>query len=240
MSDRIVSSEASHAGLRPPADGRPPYPQDRRPSEMVYEELLSRILSSELGPNERITIDAVGREIGISQTPVREALHRLSAEGIVVHHRHAGYRVAPKLSREQFEHLIEVRQVLEPLSASNAAENMRRETIEQLEKLNQRMASVLERDDAERAYAVFSRLDAEFHDLIATSGGNPYIRDALHRLHTHAHLFRLANHDHITSLAVGEHTAIVEALRMRDPGEAALAARHHIKLSAQRFRAGFD
>ncbi|NLS09729.1 FCD domain-containing protein [Nesterenkonia sp. MY13] len=78
------------------------------------------------------------------------------------------------------------------------------------------------------------------HDLIALGGGNPYVRDALNRLHTHAHLFRLANYAQITTRAVDEHALILSAMRQRDPGEAALAMRHHIKLSAERFRTSFQ
>ena len=70
--------------------------------ESVYQELLARVLSSELGPDDRITIDALARELGVSQTPIREALHRLSADGIVVRNHLSGYRVAPKMTREKF------------------------------------------------------------------------------------------------------------------------------------------
>ncbi|MFC7404180.1 GntR family transcriptional regulator [Georgenia alba] len=206
----------------------------------MYEELLSRIISSDLEPEDRITIDAVSREIGVSQTPVREALHKLAAEGVVVHHHLSGYRVAPKLSKEQFEHLVEFRLALEPVAARNAAERMSKEMFGELEHLNSEMATVLTTAESDHGYAAFSRFDAQFHDAIARGGGNPYIRESLLRLHLHTHLFRLANYQQITTRAVDEHAEVLAALRARDPGEAALSMRQHIHLSAGRFRTSFE
>lgn len=230
--------------LRQPGDAaRPGHSRAERRSpvsEGVYEELLSRVLSSEMDAGDRITIDALGRELGVSQTPIREALQRLTVEGVVVHHHLSGYRVAPKITQQQFEHLVEVRLVLEPVAARSAVENMPAEMFGELDQLNAEMAEVLEDPEPDRGYAVFSRLDAQLHDLIALGSGNPYVRDALNRLHTHAHLFRLANYAQITARAVDEHALILTALRRRDPGEAALAMQHHIKLSAERFRTSFS
>lgn len=231
----------------PSADGQSPSVTSTRVrpgrgspiSEGIYEELLSRVLSSEMEPGSRITIDALGRQLGVSQTPIREALQRLAVEGVVVHHHLSGYRVASKITQQQFEHLVEVRLVLEPVAARSAADNMPAEMFDDLDQLNAEMDEVLDDSDTDRSYAVFSRLDAQLHDLIALGGGNPYVREALGRLHTHAHLFRLANFAQITTQAVGEHAEVLRALRRRDPGEAALAMRHHIKLSAERFRTSF-
>jgi DNA-binding GntR family transcriptional regulator len=206
--------------------------------ESVYQELLARVLSSELGPDDRITIDALARELGVSQTPIREALHRLSADGIVVRNHLSGYRVAPKMSREKFEDLIVIRQLLEPAAARRAAEEITPAQLAALEDLTGRMSSVL--GDGARSYAEFSRLDAEFHDLIAVAGVNTFIHEALARLHTHAHLFRLSGHALITSSAVDEHAAVLTAIKRRDPGEAAFAMRQHIDASALRFRQSFD
>jgi len=214
--------------------GRPRIPV----GETVYEELLARVLSSELGPGDRITIDALTREMGVSQTPIREALHRLAADGIVVRNHLAGYRVAPKLSREQFEELIEIRQLLEPAAARGAVHALTAEQLDELSAIAAAMSTLL--TEAGRGYAEFSRLDAEFHDRIAAACGNRFIHESLARLHTHAHLFRLSKDDLITSLALDEHDAVLTALRMRDAGDAAYAMRRHIDASAERFRRSFS
>lgn len=235
-----INAHGARAGSGPPQTERSSAERRVPVSESVHEELLSRVLSSEMEAGDRITIDALGRELGVSQTPIREALQRLAVEGVVVHHHLSGYRVAPKITQQEFENLVEIRLALEPLAAGSAVENMPAEVFDKLDQLNAEMAEVLEDSESDRGYATFSRLDAQLHDVIAHGGGNPYVRDALSRLHTHAHLFRLANYAQITTRAVDEHALILTALRRRDPGEAALAMRHHIKLSSERFRTSFS
>lgn len=208
--------------------------------EEVYEELLSRILSSQLGPGGRITIDAVGRDLGVSQTPIREALHRLDADGLVVRTHLAGYRVAPKMTQEQFEDLVEIRLLLEPAAARRAAERASPDDLAELRALAEGMTPQMLGDDADRGYALFSKRDADLHDAIAECGQNTFIRESLARLHTHVHLFRLANHATITANAIGEHEDILAAIGRREPDAAAYAMRSHIVASAERFRRAFE
>jgi DNA-binding GntR family transcriptional regulator len=205
----------------------------------IYEILLSRVLSSELGANDRITIDALCRELGVSQTPIREALHRLSADGIVVRTHMAGYRVAPKITREQFEDLVEVRLLLEPVAVRRAAERAGPAELTRLREIADEMRDRLSDAGSGRGYANFSRLDTGFHDELAVVGGNGFIRESLLRLHTHVHMFRLASNPQITELAVEEHDEILSAVGLRDPESAAYAMRKHIEASARRFRRGY-
>ncbi|MFD1718426.1 GntR family transcriptional regulator [Georgenia deserti] len=228
--------------MTPPAAGRARRRAKAGPTPIadeVYDELLSRVLSARLGPGARVTIDALGRELEVSQTPIREALHRLEQDGLVVRHHLAGYRVVPRMTREQFENLVELRLLLEPVAAGHAAERPRAEDAAGLAALAERMGGVGHALDM-RAYADFSLRDAEFHDAVARAGGNHLVQESLARLHTHIHLFRLANDELITTRAVGEHAAIVEAVRAGDPAAAAAAMHRHIEASADRFRAAFD
>lgn len=224
----------------PPSSGPVEGKTSLRPpiGEEIYGELLSRILSSQIEPGGRITIDALSRELGISQTPIREALHRLHADGVVVRTHLAGYRVAPLITHEQFEALVEIRLLLEPAAARHAAERMDAQELVDLRAVAASMRpAMLERLD--RGYAVFSQRDAEFHDAVSRGGRNMYIRDSLARLHSHVHLFRLSETIELTSRAIGEHAAIVDAIARRDPDGAAYAMRDHIEQSATRFRAAF-
>ncbi len=208
--------------------------------EEVYDVLLSRILSAEMEPEGRITIDAIARELGVSQTPIREALHRLDAEGLVVRTHLAGYRVAPKMTREMFEDLVELRLLLEPAATRRAAERADEDDVAALRRLADSMRPEELVDSGDRGYALFSRRDAELHDRIAACGRNSFIRDSLSRLHTHVHLFRLSNQANITAEALDEHAAIVAAIGRRDPDGAAYAMRSHIEASARRFGAAFE
>ncbi|GAB2621610.1 GntR family transcriptional regulator [Pseudactinotalea suaedae] len=208
--------------------------------EEVYDVLLSRILSAEMKPEGRITIDAIARELGVSQTPIREALHRLDAEGVVVRTHLAGYRVAPMMTRELFEDLVELRLLLEPAATRRAAERASDSDLSELRVLADAMRPEVLAESGSRGYALFSQRDAEFHDRIALCGRNTFIRDSLSRLHTHVHLFRLSNKASVTSEAIEEHAEIVAAIGRRDPDAAAYAMRSHIEASARRFGAAFE
>jgi DNA-binding GntR family transcriptional regulator len=224
-------------------DGNPPVPRSSassaRLADEVYDTLLSQLMTLRLHPGARVTIDALARELGISQTPIRDALTRLEADGLVVRTHLAGYRVAPQLTRAQFDDLVEIRLLLEPAAARRAAENMEPGQVNELHELAELMAGPSEGDE-HRAYGVFGRRDAAFHDLIATGAGNRLIRDALARLHTHVHLFRLLYDAQVTDEAITEHAEILDAIRARDPDAAAYAMRRHIVRSANRFRSIFD
>lgn len=208
--------------------------------EEVYDVLLSRILSAEMKPEGRITIDAIARELGVSQTPIREALHRLDADGVVVRTHLAGYRVAPMMTSELFEDLVELRLLLEPAATRRAAERATDGDLAELRALADSMRPEVLSGSGNRGYALFSQRDAEFHDRIAQCGRNTFIRESLSRLHTHVHLFRLSNQASVTTEAIEEHAEIVAAIGRRDPDAAAYAMRSHIEASARRFGAAFQ
>ena len=82
----------------------------------AYEGLKELILDQRMAPGEHLNIDALAPRMGISQTPIREALARLEAEGLVVKTPPRGrYLVAPMLDAAAFDHLYEVRLLLEPI-----------------------------------------------------------------------------------------------------------------------------
>jgi DNA-binding GntR family transcriptional regulator len=242
------------------ADGaRPSTPA--RLADDVHQQLLGRLLSHQLQPGQRLTVDALARELRVSQTPIREALHRLEVGGVVVRTHLAGYRVAPQLTRGQFEELVEVRLLLEPAAARRAAEQMADGDIERLAGLAASMTAPSAGEDARRAaggsapgapggsgtaddatgrgYADFASKDAAFHDAVAVGTGNQLLRDALARLHVHVQLFRLSAGLRIRVDALEEHAAVVAAIRAHDPPAAERAMRRHVQRSAERFAETF-
>src|SRR5271154_3139325 len=100
------------------------FPESKRPSALpdhVYAVLKQRILSCALLPTQRLVEKNLCDELGISRTPLREALNRLSHEELVSFQPHAGYRVAA-ITLEGFRNLIELRSIVEPQAAALAAE----------------------------------------------------------------------------------------------------------------------
>lgn len=237
MARRILNIGKDAAdGVPPEMDhGLPPH----RPASLVsevYEAILGQIMSLRIPPRARITVDNLARELKVSQTPIREALSRLEAEGLVVKTHLVGYSAAPQLTRKRFDELYELRLLLEPPSAAKAAELMDEAALDALRRFAQAMSAGTGSDDARVRYSQFARQDAELHDMIMVGSGNELIRESLARLHTHVHIFRLLFHSRVTEDAIEEHDRIIDAMVRRDPDGAAAAMRRHIERSRDRLR----
>src|ERR1700760_52960 len=90
----------------------------------VFDIIRADIMSLKIPPDTRIPIDNLVKELGVSQTPIREALSMLEALGLVTRKQFVGYCTAPKLNRKQFDDLYETRLLPEPYAAKCAAERM--------------------------------------------------------------------------------------------------------------------
>ncbi|MFG2062650.1 GntR family transcriptional regulator [Micromonospora sp. NPDC048871] len=210
-----------------------------RLADEVYDTLLGQLMSLRIEPGSRVTIDVLARELGVSQTPIRDALNRMEAEGLVVRVPHAGYRIPPQITRSRFEDMLEIRLLLEPAAARRSAERASPEQVAGLRRMLGEMAE-LEGGHGPAAYGAFGLRDAAFHDLVASSAENQVIRETLARLHSHVHLFRLHRDAQVTHLAMAEHEDVVAAIAARDADAAAYAMRRHILRSGERFRRFFD
>jgi len=199
----------------------------------VYEAILDRIMSLRIQPGSKITVDNLAREMGVSQTPIREALSRLEVEGLVLKTHLIGYSAASQLNRKQVEQLFELRLLLEPAAAAWAASQINGKQGHELNVLQADMVRL--RDDQVSSYAQFARKDAEFHALIAAVSGNALLADALMRLHTHVHIFRLVFHTRVTSEALVEHADILAAIVARDAEASERTMRAHVLASRDRF-----
>jgi DNA-binding GntR family transcriptional regulator len=222
--------------LPEPEDQKRNGPKIRRPARLadeVHERLYAQLMSQNIPPGARISIDNLVREMGISHTPIREALSRLEAQGLVVKTHLIGYSAANQIDRARLAHLYDLRLLLEPYAASMAATNVTNDQFAQLQALDASMRDV----DASTpdGYGAFASLDGQFHDLIAQNSGNELVHEALARLNTHVHLFRLHFHARATSEANTEHGRLLEAIAASDPKAAETAMREHVLASRRRF-----
>lgn len=199
-------------------------------ADEIFELIRADIMSLRIPPDTRILIDQLARQLGVSQTPIREALSRLEATGLVTRKHFTGYCSAPQLNRRQLDELYELRLLLEPYAARRAAEVMDEAQLARV----QQLAAAMEPGESRLSYARFAVQDSELHDLIATGSGNHLIRDSLAQLHTHLHIFRLRFHSEVTREASAEHAGLVAALAAREPAAAETAMRAHIEKSYQR------
>ena len=213
-------------------------PRHKGLADDVYEVIFTRLMSLEIAPGARITVDGLVRELKVSHTPIREALGRLEGEGLVVKTHLVGYSAAPQITRRRFDELYELRLLLEPDGARRAAQRVNearmrklRERTEQMRKLNS--------SRGRSSYARFARLDSEFHDQIMEIAGNELIRDQLAHLHTHFHIFRLMYHARVTEEALAEHDSLLESLSSGDGPGAERAMRSHIERTRERLLEAF-
>jgi DNA-binding GntR family transcriptional regulator len=196
----------------------------------VFRLIRADIMSLRIPPDTRISIDKLARELGVSQTPIREALSMLEAIGLVTKRHFAGYCSAPQLNRRQLDELYEVRLLMEPYAARCAAERMSDEDLKKLCAL----ARGMQPGESRQSYDRFADQDSELHDMIAAGSGNRLIQESLARLHAHLHIFRLRFHSEVTTEAYAEHEKLVEALERRNPAKAESAMRIHIERSYKR------
>lgn len=210
----------------------------KRMSDDIYDQLLSMLIDGDIQPGERIRVDAISRQLGVSQTPVRESLSRLEAEDLVVKTHLIGYSASPKLTPARFEDMFEARFLIEPHCAGLAAIRHKRPEVERIAALAGDMRDGYESGAV--SYGAFARKDAELHESIIAATGNSYFCDLFVKLHCHLQLFRLLRDSRVTHDALDEHDQIVAAIRERDTVAAGEAMRAHLIASRTRLRSAFD
>lgn len=195
--------------------------------DVAYEAVVEAIMDQRLSPGQRLTIDQIARDLDMSITPVREALTRVAADGLLVQARNRGFAVPPLLTNATYHQLFAARRLLEAHAAANADASP--QGLDMLERALKKMATLKPSADYAN-YRRFNQLDHSFHQGVISLAGNPYIDDAWHGLHFHLQMCRLyagegiIDHDH----AVHEHAAILEALRDGGGEPAAEAVRAHV------------
>lgn len=204
--------------------------------ERAYEHLLSMLMTVMIAPGERIPIDTVARQLGISQTPIREALSQLEAKKLVFKTANVGYRASPQMTPKEVHDLYTLRRLIEPYAAARAAERMDDETLAILQSIHADMTAVVE--DDEQDYARFAEADAQLHHLIAHGSGNRLIEETSEQLHAHLQIFRslyqTQERPNAPEEAAREHQLIVAALMAHDPVAAEQSVRDHLIRSQER------
>jgi GntR family transcriptional regulator, rspAB operon transcriptional repressor len=224
-----VSTREQTAAAGPFGDpAAPPLDLGARPdslTQVVYEAIRQGIIDKRLPPGARVTEAALADQLGVSKTPVREALLRLREVGVIEDHGRRGGRVV-RSSAAAIRDAYETRQALESYAAGRSAE---RATLAEV----RRLRAVAERS-AERAHGNdltgFLENDIEFHGLVAASAGNPALQRMIDDALTLALTLRRRDRPQATaSVACAEaHVRIAEAIAGRDPANAEREMRSHI------------
>ena len=204
----------------------------------VYTTLRMTILDGEIPPETRVNIDAVARRIGVSQTPVREALQRLEGDGLLVYTPGRGYRTTPMLDVGGLRAVFEFRLLVEPWAARTAATDRLSNPSPALDVELAWFEEVARKDGDVRQNMLAH--DTRFHDLILAGAGNTVVRQAYAQTHCHLHVFRLSQVDADGAITIQEHRRIWAAIRDCDPSAAESAMSEHIRNSFARSMHAFD
>ena len=196
--------------------------------EAVYDRLKSAIVEGELAPGARMLEVELAGKLGVSRTPVREALVRLAQEGLAELLPGRGARVRV-LSPAEVSEVYEVRAALEAEAARLAAQRASEGELEELARLEAALHRIPKTDLAEQ-----TRADTRFHARLVALSKNRELERLFHQLDAKLALARRFSADENQSpKTLAEHRAILEALKARDPEAAARAARAHV----ERFKA---
>jgi DNA-binding GntR family transcriptional regulator len=204
----------------------PVKPQIYQPAKnIVYRRLRDAITRNQLMPSTRLRIEVLAKEFGVSPMPVREALIRLHAEGLVVSHPNRGAVVAP-LSTDEIRHLYEARSVLEGYAAGRAAARATPRSMKLLRRILGDMGRLL----AEKRYREYVARNRDFHDTIHEACGNPRLIEILRGLWEHTQRYRNLCGDLPEQVrrSYREHRAIVAALQAGRAGAVERIVHAHV------------
>ena len=191
----------------------------------VFQKLREDILSGKYKEHEELKEVAIGEELGVSRTPVREAIRRLELEGLVTMIPRKGAEVA-RITEKSMSDVLEVRRTLDALCAELACDRITPESLAALKKACDHFEQCVGTHDAKK----IAEADVSLHDIIVEATGNQRLIQMVHNLSEQMYRYRFeyikdsSQHDTL----VKEHRIIYQSIVDKDKDTAAAAARLHI------------
>lgn len=193
--------------------------------DVVFKTLRRAILTGELKPGERLMEIHLANRLGVSRTPIREAIRKLELEGLVVMIPRRGAEVA-QITEKSLKDVLEVRRALDALCAELACDRISEEEMNQLKKACGEFEKAVQTRDA----TVIAKADVALHDIIVAATGNQRLVQLVNNLAEQMYRYRFeyikdeSQHERL----IEEHRMIYESIRIKDKAAAAAAARVHI------------
>lgn len=193
--------------------------------DVVFNTLRKGILTGELKPGERLMEIHLANRLGVSRTPIREAIRKLELEGLVTMIPRRGAEVA-QITEKSMKDVLEVRRALDALCAELACERITQEETEQLKDACAEFEKATRTKDA----TVIARADVALHDIIVAATGNQRLVQLVNNLAEQMYRYRFeyikdeSQHERL----IEEHRIIYESIVKKDSAAAAEAAKLHI------------
>ncbi len=195
-------------------------------SKKVYRLIKDRITKGDFKSGTKIYEIGIARKLGVSRTPVREALRELAAEGLVKIEPNLGAMVID-YSIDDLQEVLQIRRLIEGFAASIAAQKINEVELKELEKIISKMNLCIEKEDV----VGYSEANAEFHDLIFKICGNKRLSKIHENLSDTDHRFRiraLRKNSGRLKYSLQEHKKIFEALKGKNSEKAESFSKEHI------------
>ncbi|UWP60940.1 GntR family transcriptional regulator [Ruminococcus gauvreauii] len=194
--------------------------------DVVFNTLRDAILHGELLPGERLMEITLANRLGVSRTPVREAIRKLELEGLVIMVPRKGAQVA-QITEKDLNDVLEVRLGLEELAMQFACERIGEPQLEQIREAALEFEQVMESDDI----TALAQADVKFHELIYEATKNRRLIQIINNLREQMYRYRIEylKDSNARRTLVKEHREIYEALKERDHKKANDCMRDHIE-----------
>ncbi len=192
----------------------------------AYQEVKAIILEGRIAPGKKLKEGDLAKALGISRTPIREAINRLAKEGLLEIFPQRGAYVVQFTEKDVFE-LFLIRENLEGLAARLASQRMTQSSLAKLESCTQGFREPFGDKDVQR----YAREDFKFHQSIVNLSDAQRLIQLVSSLHDHIRIYRLTTRgvaDKMKS-SLAEHRQIIEALGKGDPEESDRCMRQHIR-----------
>ena len=197
----------------------------------AYEKLKTAILSGDFSPKERLAEEHLAETLGVSRTPVREALYKLEAEGLIRPLKTRGFVVSGD-SREEMEELFEIRAILEGYALSIISERIREESLDQLSNFVDKAQAALEAGRMGDVFKWNTRFHDHLHELVSdTSRLYRLIVDMRKQVLRHRKVTLQSTEG--AQRTLDGHRKILLALRLKDPELCEKMMRTHINLAKE-------
>lgn len=197
--------------------------------DVVFQTLREAILRGDLKPGERLMELQLAAQLGVSRTPIREAIRMLEQEGLAVTMPRKGAEVA-KMTLKGMEDVLEIRGALDELACQLACERIREEELITLKTCMHEFEASLQTRDVKQ----IAEADVKFHDVIYEATRNPKLVNMLNNLREQVYRYRVEYLKDVEThpILIKEHEAIYHALCNRDQEAALLAIRVHVENQA--------
>lgn len=193
--------------------------------DVVFNTLRQAILRGELKPGERLMEIQLANKLGVSRTPIREALRKLELEGLVNMVPRKGAEVAD-ITEKSLRDVLEVRKALEELSVQLACEKITEEEIEELKRVAERFKDTLNDQDVTK----IAEVDVAFHDVIYTATDNQKLILLLNNLREQMYRYRVEylKKEEAYPQLIAEHEELIDNISKRNKEEATRIMCEHI------------